>query len=302
MNKTKLSQRLSARTQFKSLLVLTLLAGHASAQQATMPCVTLEMPTLTPVECAVAPPKLDLSMPPTLDMAAPSLVQLPSTATLSNTSCASKTCATTESTWTLRQHATWLLGLKPRQVTSNSIEPSLPEVPHVDILSVAESLPQVPDLSEVPQVPADVAMPAAVVPADTVMLVQHNEPVAIPNLGNLSTEPTNVTTAIHAQEDANKVSHAHNPMPKRLNTSPVITGPAPAMSTDKWTNESLMQVDVSGVDISKLSSEPAQAESLIDGLTLPAPGVLPMPGTLSMPGFTMRDNAFGQRSCEPIAC
>ncbi len=263
MNRMKLSQRLSARTHFKSLLLLSLLTGSASAQQGVMPTIAFEVP--------VAVPGTHLS-PPSLDVSMPSNVEAPVMPSVSETWLPAHELpevdrAASRSTWTLRQHATWLLGLKPRQVPIDFVEPSLPGVPQVDIVA------------------------AAVVPVDThagsIMLVQHNEPAEAPSLVNDAA----VSLAVHAQDNSNPTpsvspaapalppAPALPTVPHSLNLGPVVAGPVPALPLESLEGDSLLQVDVSGIDAARVASTPPVSESLIDGITIPPPI-----------GFSLNDN------------
>ncbi len=220
MNKINMSQRLNARMQFKSLLMLTLLAGSASAQQSPVSLPTME--------------------------AAPAVEGIPADV------------ESLRSTWTLRQHATWLLGLKSRQVMTHAAEPCLPTVPQIDMISSVNQLtPAFP--SQLPEVPVG-----------ELLLVQHTEPISEPAAESVA-EPI-------SEQAAEPIAEAAPPQlaPPSLNLGPVVSGPVPALPLEQLADESLLQVDLSGVDVAKLAppveqAEPLEAESLIEGLgfTLP---------------------------------
>lgn len=281
MNKNYLSQQLNARVRFKSLLLLTLLAGSASAQQNSMPPIALELPTIP----ALQAPSSEGAMPSGLDVSAwPSVEAVPT-----------NTCLFTEanadpsrSTWTLRQHATWLLGLKPRQLTHNAVAASLPEVPHVEIFSPLElqpttaALPQLPDMPTVDSAAPDANMHSPI------LLVQHNEVVAPPAMPTLTTAAQVMPAAGQRAEDAAPVAHAHQSAPQSLNLRPVIAGPAPALPLEQMTGDSLLLVDVSGIDPSRVVGSQQTAESLIDSFGFRPPT-----------GFSMRDNDNASLAASP---
>lgn len=238
MNKTNMSQRLNARMHFKSLLLLSLLAGSASAQT-PMPSVPFEMPVA--------------SQPLVYEGGA----ELP--------------VDSSRSTWTIRQHASWLLGFKSRRpISSNSggssstcdsVEPSVPEVPHLDVAASTAML----------------ALPE--VPAGTIALVEHTQALP-PALESAQAQDTaSVTTAGHTQAADAPIAHALAAAPPNLNLGPVVSGPVPPLPLEQLSGSSLMQVDVTGVDVSQLDKTPEPGGSLIDALGFQPPT-----------GFSMRDS------------
>lgn len=265
MNKIFMSQRLNARMQFKSLLMLSLLAGSASAQQSLMPTLGTELPSIDAV------PAIDTV--PSVEFVKTDVESL-------------------RSTWTLRQHATWLLGLKPRQVMSIATEPSVSAQPHIDIASaISERTPLPAALTPETQMSetrmSEAQLPE--VPTDAVILVQHTEPATLP-LAPALFAATEVAAAVHAQSEPVREEPAHQGAPQSLNLKPVVGGPVPALPLGQLTEDSLLQVDLSGVDVAKLNSpapanETVATESLVEGLGFALPT-----------SYTMSDNDDGAAS------
>lgn len=260
MNKIFMSQRLNARMQFKSLLMLSLLAGSASAQQSLVPMLGTELPSIDAVPVIDSVPSVEF---------------------------VKTDVESSRSTWTLRQHATWLLGLKPRQVMSIATEPCVTAPPHIDIVSAtAELMPLPAALTSEAQMPE---APLPEVPTDAVILVQHTEPATLP-LAPALFAAAEVAADVHAQSEPVRVEPANQGAAPSLNLGPVLGGPVPALPLEQLTEDSLLQVDLSGIDVAKLNpSAPAKeslaTESLIEGLAL----ALPV-------SYTMNDNEDGAAS------
>lgn len=242
MNKIFMSQRLNARMQFKSLLMLSLLAGSASAQQSLMPTLGTELPSIDAV---------------------PALDSVPSVEFVKTD------VESSRSTWTLRQHATWLLGLKPRQVMSIATEPCVTALPHIDSISAtAERMPLPAALTSETQMPE---APLPEVATDAVILVQHTEPATLPLAPALF-----AAADVHAQSEPVRVEPANRGAAPSLNLGPVVGGPVPALPLEQLTEDSLLQVDLSGIDVAKLNppapaNESLAMESLIEGLGFALP-------------------------------
>lgn len=284
MNRINLSQRLNARMHFKSLLLLSLLAGSASAQS-PMPTIPFELPDTPTVPTVIQPDTQVDAM---------------------------------RSTWTLRQHTSWVLGLKSRRgvdrANINTIQPTMVDVPHIDIVSTADALTEMPANSAI-STPTSATqpgpMPLSVLPMNTwpvdaprdssslepampevppaaIQLVQHNQP--LPQLAGpaSSDQQGEVTTAGHTQNSQGQVSPVHQPAPHSLNLGPVVSGPVPEIPMEQLAGDSLMKVDVSGVDVSQLNSTEQTGASLIDGLGFRPPT-----------GFSMRDDDASSVAASP---
>ena len=274
MNQFNLTQRstkrLSARTQFKSLLLLTMLTANASAQQSEMPAVALTFPASAPLSCPTVP-SLEFATPPGLEPVV--MVGVPMVGL-------DTSFQTPRSTWSLRQHASWLLGLRVRPARHDSIEPMLPPVPMVEIhptaeLSTAESSTAESSTVELPNSQGESTV--ADIAPNEIQLVQHTETQPAGPANNLL--PDVVAPAVHAQENVGQVQHAHQTTPKGLNLRPVLSGPVPAVPLDAPTKESLMHVDVSGVDAARVALPQPPAQSLMVNVGIEPPV-----------GFSMRDS------------
>ncbi len=279
MINSNVSQRLSARMKFKSLLLVSLLTGAASAQEANTPPVTLPQINLPSTNLQFPTSGMDASSIPSLPMTVPSLgtpiltappaqwdAIPPATDAVPNWSRletpALPGSSHDRSGWSARQHATWLLGLRVRPSKSAELQPATPPVPMLDLPVNTPALAEAPALIESTLPPV-------------VQLVQHTQPLAPPVISEGDSGTDAVSPAVHAQADESAVKPAHDAAPSNLNLRPVLGGPVPPLPLDSTETDSLLLVDVSGVDAAKVATNPVQPapESLLDGFEFQKPAV-----------------------------